>query len=108
MLHFSEGWVAFACVHQKLRWRGEETPYFVLALQDEAVFLSTLPVRLFDAANKAVPSAVEITPGSEVRVRWRADHGVRWMTAVQIVRLSDDDQALFEPVAGEGVFSSSG
>ncbi len=55
MLHFSEGWVAFACVHQKLRWRGEETPYFVLALQDEAVFLSTLPVRLFDAANKAVP-----------------------------------------------------
>ncbi len=108
MLKTYEGKIAFACVHRKLRWRGELTGYFVLAFQDEAVFLSRRPVRLVDAYNKPVRRVIEITPGSEARVHWRDDQGVRWMTAIQIVRLNNDDQNLFEPVEGADVFRSEG
>jgi hypothetical protein len=108
MLETHEGKVAFACIHRKLRWRGESTGYFVLAFQDGAVFLSRHTVSLVDAYSKPVRRAVEIPPGSEARVRWRGDRGIRWMTAIQIVRLNDDDQNLFEPVEGADVFSAEG
>lgn len=98
------GTVAFACVHQRLFWRGEATPYFALALQDETVFLSRHPVKLVDASGYALRHSVEITPGSEVRVRWRADKAIRWMAAVQIVRLNEDDEVRFNAVEGTNLY----
>jgi hypothetical protein len=108
MLESYEGKVAFACTHRKLFWRGRASAYFVLAFQDEVIFLSRSPVQLFDARNKPVCSAFEIPPGSEARVRWRAAGGIRWMTAVQIVRLNYDAQSLFEPVEGADAFLIGG
>lgn len=103
-----EGKVAYACVHQELRLRGKSMGYYVLVLQDESVFFSKRPVKLVDGSNKLIPAAVEITPDSEVRVRYGVDRGIRRMTAVQIVRLHDGDQGAFEPVEGEGVYSHPG
>jgi hypothetical protein len=108
MVNKINGKVAFACIHRRLIWRGEETAFYVLAFQDETIFVAKAPAKLFDALAKRITSPIEIPPGTEVSVRFHLDRGVRWMTALQIIRWADDDQDAFEPVEGEGVFSFTG
>jgi hypothetical protein len=91
--------VALCAVHLRLTFRGEQWPYHLLALNDGQIFLSRRPPALFNSVAHPIPP-IEIPPGSVVRVRYEEKDGVRWMSAVQIVLLAED-QAPFEPV-GDG------
>jgi hypothetical protein len=96
----ARGTVAIGAVQTRITFRGEQWPYYLLALSDGQVFLARRQPALYDAA--AQPLAVrEILPGSTVRVRYHERNGVRWMDAVQIVKLAVD-QVPFSPVADEG------
>jgi hypothetical protein len=60
------------------------------------VFLARRQPDLYDRNAQSITSR-EILPGSVVRVRYHEGDGVRWMEAVQIVRLAED-QLPFDPV----------
>ena len=87
--HVATGEVAFACVHQRLEWDRERTPFFAVALVDGAVFLSRLQPPLYDTACNRIREPIEITPGSTVRIRYQERGDQRWIEAVQIIQLNE-------------------
>ena len=91
--------MAIGALHRRLTYRAELWPFHVLAFDTGEVFLARRQPSLYDRSAKRVPAA-EIAPGSVVRVRFEVTDGVRWMTAVQIIALAED-QPPFDPV-GDG------
>jgi len=92
--------VAFAALHVRLRYRGEETRQYALAFDDRTMFFSPHQPPLYDAAAKRIASQ-EVLPGSYVNVRYRQERGINWMEAVQVVRLAED-RSPFDPVLDDG------
>ena len=92
----ADGTVVIGAVHERLSFRGERWPYYLLALSDGQVFLARRQPALYDAAAQHL-AVREIPPGSAVRVRYYETGGTRWMTAVQILGLAED-QSPFDPV----------
>ena len=84
------GEVAFACVHQRLGWDRQSTPFFVLALVDGAVFLSRRQPPLYDTGRKRIREPIEVTPGSIVRVLYHDRGEQRWIEAVQLIALAEE------------------
>ena len=89
--------MALGAVHERVRFRGEPWPYYLLALNEGVVYLARHQPALYDRSAQRI-GAREIPPGSAVRVRYKEVDGVRWMSAVQIVMLAED-QSPFDPVA---------
>jgi hypothetical protein len=95
----ASGTVALGAVHARLSFRGEQWPYYLIALEDGLVFLARHPPSLYDRDARLILPG-EIPPGSVVRVRYHERDGVRWMDAVQIVRLAAD-YSPFDPIADD-------
>jgi hypothetical protein len=89
------GAVAFAAVHQRLHSKDEPWPYYCLVFDNGEIFLSRRQPVLY-AADASLISTREIPPGSVVRVRYDELNGIRQMTAVQIIRMAED-QSPFDP-----------
>jgi hypothetical protein len=91
--------IAFAALHQPLRYRSEDTRLHVLAFEDHTFFFSRRQPPFYDT--KAQPIAPrEVPPGSRVNVRYHEQGGQKWMDAIQILCLAHDP-APFDPV-GDG------
>ena len=88
--------VAFAALHQRLRYRGEETRQFALAFEDRTIFFSPQQPPLYDKAAKRI-APQEVLPGSYVNVRYRRERGINWMEAVQLVH-SAQEKSPFDPI----------
>ena len=93
--------IAFAAVHQTLRYRGEDTGWHVLAFTDGTAFFSRRPPRLFDAAARPVPSR-EVRPGTYVNVRFSENQRRKLMEAIQLVREPPEEESPFRPVLDDG------
>lgn len=81
---------------QRVLYKGEPWPFFVLVLVNGEVFLSRREPVMYDASAQRM-SVREIPPGSTVRVNYYERDGVRWMTAIQVITLMED-QSPFDPV----------
>jgi hypothetical protein len=92
--------VAYAALHQTLRYKGEDTGLHVLAFDDRRMFFSKQPPKFYDAVAKPIAPR-EVPPGSYVNVRHHLEHGVNRMTAVQIVR-QPEEESPFDPVLDDG------
>ena len=86
--------IAFAAVHQRLRFRGEDTKLYGVAFDDGTMFLSASQPKLYDRMAKPIPPR-EVLPGSYVNVSYRRVLGVNRMEAVQVIRFAEDDAAGF-------------
>ena len=92
--------VAYAALHQTVRYRGEDTGLHVLAFTDRTMFFASERPKLYDATAKLIP-AREIPPGSYVNVRYGVERGVNRMQAVQIVH-QPKEKSPFDPVLDDG------
>jgi hypothetical protein len=91
--------IAYAALHKHLRYRGQDTNLYVLALDDRTMFFSRDQPPLYD--RDAVRIAMrEILPDSIVKVRYRVERGINWMEAVQVVQ-EPAEKCPFEPM-GKG------
>jgi hypothetical protein len=90
------GVIAFAAVHQRLRWRGDDTSFYGLGFDDGMMFVSRRQPPIFEAPAQKV-GAREILPGSTVNVRYRVDGRVNWLDAIQIVQVAEEESP-FMPV----------
>jgi hypothetical protein len=93
--------VAFAAIHERLRYRGEDTGLHLLAFTDGQVFISRDRPRLYDAAARAIPSR-EVLPGTYVNVRYREQRQRKLIEAIQLVRLPPEEESPFRPVLDDG------
>jgi hypothetical protein len=92
--------VAYAALHQTLRYRGEDTNLHVVAFEDRTMFFSRQQPKMYDTmARPIVPR--EVPPGSYVNVRYRVEYGVNQMQAVQIVR-QPEEKSPFDPILDDG------
>jgi hypothetical protein len=92
--------VAYSALHRHLRYRGEESNFYVLALTDGTTFLSRHQPPLYD--REAIRIAMkELLPGSYVNVRVRVERNVNVMEAVQLVR-EPAQKAPFDRVPDDG------
>jgi hypothetical protein len=92
--------VAFAALHRRLKYRGEDTGLYGLEFDDGTMFLAKRQPKLYDAMAKQITPR-EVLPGTCVKVRFDEAKNVNWMTAVQIVRLAEEE-APFDPVLDDG------
>ena len=92
--------VAYAALHQRLRYRGEDTKVYGVAFEDGTMFFSSRQPKLYDRMAKPIAPR-EVLPGSYVNVRYRVEGGINRMEAVQVVRLAED-QSPFDPVLDDG------
>jgi hypothetical protein len=92
--------VAFAALHQRLLYRGEDTKLYVAALDDGQMFFSRRRPPLYDAMAHLMPQR-EVPPGSYVNVRYHEEGGINRMEAVQVVRFPEEE-APFDPVPDDG------
>lgn len=92
--------VAFAALHQRLRYRGEDTKLYALAFEDRTMFFARHQPPLYDsAANRIAPR--EVLPGSRVNVSYRRERGINRLEAIQLVRVAEDESP-FDPVLDDG------
>jgi hypothetical protein len=94
------GVVTFAAIHQRLRWRGEDTSLYGLAFDDGSTFFSKRQPRFYDAMAKPMTPR-EVLPGTYVNVRYNMENGINRMSAVQIVR-PPEEVSPFDPVLDDG------
>jgi hypothetical protein len=92
--------VAFAALHQRLRYKGEDTKLYALAFDDGIMFFSASQPKLYDRMAKPIPPR-EVLPGTYLNVRYRQERGINRMEAVQVVR-SVEDAPPFDPVPDDG------
>ena len=92
--------IAFAALHDHLRFRGEDTKLYVAAFDDGTMFFASQQPRLYDRLARPI-AAREVLPGSYVNVRYHVDRGVNRMEAVQIVRFAEEESP-FQPVPDDG------
>lgn len=92
--------IAFAALHRTLAFKGEDTYLHVMAFEDGTTFFSRRQPPLYDAlARPMLPR--EVPPGSRVNVRYRAERGQKWMQAIQLLKLAEDERP-FDPVPDDG------
>jgi hypothetical protein len=92
--------VAFAAIHQSLRYRGEDTKLYVAAFDDGTMFVSRRQPALYDALARMIAQR-EVPPGSYVNVRYHEERGINRMDAIQLVRLPEEEPP-FDPVPDDG------
>jgi hypothetical protein len=92
--------IAYAALHKRLRYRGEDTKLYVAAFDDGTTFFSCRRPPLYDAMAKLIPQR-EVPPGSYVNVRYHEERGINRLDAVQIVRLAEEKPP-FDPVPDDG------
>ena len=92
--------VAFATIHQTMRYRGEDTGLHVVAFDDGGVFFSFRQPRLYDAAARPIPPR-EILPGAYVMVRYAERQRRRLMDAIQLLK-EPEEEPPFLPVLDDG------
>jgi len=92
--------IAYAAVHQRLRYRGEDTGLYVVALDDGTVFVNSRPPVLFDRDVFKIPmrELEELLPGTRVNISYGFNQRRRKIVeAIQV--LSEPAQpAPFKPV----------
>lgn len=96
MVEVCEGTVAYACVHRTVRYRGEDTKLYVVALVDTSVFVARVRPRLFDRLARPI-QVQEIFPGTGVKVAYELQNGRKWMQGIQIVHCYEEGSP-FSPV----------
>jgi hypothetical protein len=92
--------IAFAAIDRRLRYRGEDTGFYVATLTDGTTFLSRHPPKLYDSAAQPIPLR-EVIPNSYVYVRYQERCGRKWMEAIQLVR-EPEEPPPFLPVLDDG------
>jgi hypothetical protein len=92
--------VAYAALHQTLRYKGEDTRLHVLAFTDRTMFFASQRPKLYDAMAKPI-APKEVPPGSYVNVSYHVARGVNRMEAVQIVR-QPEEESPFDPLLDDG------
>lgn len=92
--------IAYAAVHDRLFYRGEDTKLYVVAFDDGTMFFATKRPQLYDRQAKPIASQ-EVLPGSYANIRYRTERGVNRMEAVQVVRFAEEESP-FAPVADDG------
>ncbi len=92
--------IAYAALHQRLRYRGEDTGLYAVSLDDERLFVSRQQPRLYDRQAQRM-SVRELLPGSFVKVKFSTERGVNLMNAVQLIREPALDFP-FDPVPDDG------
>jgi hypothetical protein len=93
--------VACAALHRTLRYRGEDTGLYILALVDGEVFLSRRQPKLYDAAARPISSR-EVLPGTYVNVRYSESLQRKLMEAIQLVSEPPEEASPFKPVLDDG------
>jgi hypothetical protein len=92
--------IAFAAVHQTMRYRGQDTGHYVVALTDGTTFVSSRQPRLYDASARPMVSR-EVIPGTYVYVRYSERQKRKLMEAIQLVR-EPEEELPFDPVPDDG------
>jgi hypothetical protein len=92
--------IAFAALHERLRYRGENTKLYVAAFDDGTMFFSRRQPALYDALARLIAQR-EVPPGSYVNVRYHVERGINRMDAIQLVRLPEEKPP-FDPVPDGG------
>jgi hypothetical protein len=92
--------VAYAAIHRTLRYRGEDTRLYSVALDSGEVFFNRRQPALYDRQARLM-AIQEVLPGSYVNVSYRVERGIRLMEAVQLVR-EPVQAAPFDPVPDDG------
>jgi hypothetical protein len=92
--------IAFAAVHQTLRYRDEDTGLYVVAFTDGTTFISRRQPRLYDATARQIPTR-EVIPGAYAYVRYSEHQKRKLMEAIQLVR-EPDEEPPFDPVPDDG------
>ena len=64
--------IAYAALHQRLRYRGEDTGFYVVALDDGTVFINGQPPLLFDRKARGITlrQLQEMLPGTRVNIEF--------------------------------------
>jgi hypothetical protein len=92
--------IAYAALHRTMRYRGEDTKLFVMALFEEQMFFARRQPDFYDRRARLIPPR-EVLPGSYVNISFVKREGVNWMTAVQLVEEPAQDSP-FDPVPDDG------
>ena len=92
--------IAYAALHQRLRYRGEDTGLYVAAFEDGHTFFSRRQPALYNRQAELI-SMREVPPGSYVNIKYAVEHGRHLMEAVQVVTEPAGD-APFDPVPDDG------
>lgn len=92
--------IAYAALHERLRYRGDDTGLFVAAFDDGQMFFSRRQPPLYDRQARPIP-AREVLPGSYVNIKYAIERGLRLMEAVQVVTEPARDSP-FDPVPDDG------
>jgi hypothetical protein len=93
--------IAFAAVHQSLRYRAEDTGLYVVAFADGTMFVSRRQPRLYDASARPIAPR-EVVPETYVYVRYHERRGRKWMEAIQLVREPEEEPPPFGPILDDG------
>jgi hypothetical protein len=92
--------IAYAALHQTLRYRDEDTKLYVAAFDDGRMFFSRRQPRLYDRQAQPIPVR-EVMPGSYVNIKYLIERGINWMEAVQLVQ-ETIAECPFDPVPDDG------
>jgi hypothetical protein len=93
--------IAFAAIHQTLRYRGEDTGLYAAAFDDGTTLVSRRQPRLYDALAQPIARR-EVIPGTRVNVRYERRLGRNWMEAIQVVQEPPEEEPPFDPVPDDG------
>ena len=72
----AKGTVALSALHERVKFRGEHWPYYLLAFDMGVVFLARRQPASYDRSARRI-GARELPPGSAVRIRYEEVDGVR-------------------------------
>jgi hypothetical protein len=92
--------IAYAALHERLRYRGENTGLYVAAFEDGRMFFSHRQPPLYDRQARPIPTR-EVLPGSYVNIKFAIERGFNLMEAVQAVTEPIQDSP-FDPVPDDG------
>lgn len=92
--------IAYAPLHQRLLYRGEDTGLYAVALENGKTFFSRRQPALYDRQANLI-STREVPPGSYVKIKYAMEHGRHLMEAVQVVTEPAGDSP-FDPVPDDG------
>ena len=92
--------IAYAALHQRLRYRDEETGLYVVAFDDGRMFYNRRQPPLYDRQARHIP-AREVLPGSYVNIKYAIERGFNWMEAVQLIH-EPPQKSPFDPIPDDG------
>jgi hypothetical protein len=88
--------IAYAALHERLRYRGDDTGLFVAAFDDGRMFFSRRQPPLYDRQARPIP-AREVLPGSYVNIKFAIERGFNLTEAVQLIG-EPSQESPFDPI----------